>query len=96
MHDALRVTGQLSALRDPVVLAAFWGWGDSTGSALGALRYLRNAWHANEVATVDPDRFYDLSVTRRGESSRLAARPRAGPAPGSMSRARNTRSAATS
>ena len=78
MHDALWVAGQLSSLRDPVVLAAFWGWGDATGSCSprfgagetrpglrsGRLRYLRNAWHANEVATVDPDRFYDLSVTR--------------------------------
>ena len=63
-HDALWVAGQLSSLRDPVVLAAFWGWGDATGSALGALRYLRDAWQANEVATVDPDRFYDLSIAR--------------------------------
>ena len=88
MHDALWVTGQLSSLRDPVVLAAFWGWGDTTGSALGALRYLRNAWQANEVATVDPDRFYDLSVTRPRRVVEPTARLRAGPAPGSMSRAR--------
>ncbi len=31
---------------------------------MGTVRYLRDAWNATEVATVDPDRFYDLTVSR--------------------------------
>lgn len=65
MHDSLRlIVPVLPQLDDPLVIAAFWGRGDRTGSATQAIRYLRDAWSATELATVDPDRFYDLSVTR--------------------------------
>ncbi len=64
MHASLRLSSELPQLDDPLVIAAFWGWSDSTGSAMGAFRHLREAWNATEVATVDPERFYDLTVAR--------------------------------
>ncbi len=60
----LPLDGQLPALRDPIALAAFWGWNDGGATATRAIRYLREDWDATEVARVDPDRFHDLSVAR--------------------------------
>ena len=60
----LPLDGQLTALRDPIALAAFWGWNDGGATATSAIRYLREDWEATEVARVDPDRFHDLSVAR--------------------------------
>ena len=64
MHESLQLTGELRGLRNPLVVGAFWGWSDGSGSAMGAVRYVRSEWHATEVANVDPDRFYDLTVAR--------------------------------
>ncbi len=64
MYEAIQLTGELPSLRDPLALVALWGLGDGTGSALGAVRHLREKWAADEVAAVDPDRFYDLTVAR--------------------------------
>lgn len=64
MHQSLQLTGEIPTLADPILIAAFWGWSDNTGSAMGTIRYLRDAWNSTEVATVDPDRFYDLTVSR--------------------------------
>jgi hypothetical protein len=51
-------------LNDPIVIGAFRGWHDGTGSAVAAIRYLRTQWDAHEVADLDPDRYYDLTVAR--------------------------------
>lgn len=65
MHDALRLSvPELTRLEHPLVIAAFWGWNDGTGSAMATARYLRNEWNATELASIDPDRFYDLTVAR--------------------------------
>ena len=64
MHDAIQLTGELPSLRDPLALVALWGLADGTGSAIGAVRHLREQWAADEVAAVDPDRFYNLSAAR--------------------------------
>lgn len=65
MHDALRLSvPALTRLDDPLVIAAFWGWNDGTGTAMATARYLRNEWDATELASIDPDRFYDLTVAR--------------------------------
>ena len=64
MHEAILMNGELPSLRRPIVVAAFWGFGDGTGTAIAALRHIRTLRNAPEVATVDPDRFYDLSVAR--------------------------------
>lgn len=65
MHDALRLSvRELTRLDAPLVIAAFWGWNDGTGTAMATARYLRNEWDATELASIDPDRFYDLTVAR--------------------------------
>jgi hypothetical protein len=65
MHESLRLSvRELSRLDDPIVVAAFWGWSDGTGSAMATARYLRNEWNATELASIDPDEFYDLTVAR--------------------------------
>jgi predicted ATP-grasp superfamily ATP-dependent carboligase len=64
MHDAILLKTELRPLRQPILVAAFWGFGDGTGSAIGALRHIRTLRNAPEVATVDPDRFYDFTVAR--------------------------------
>ena len=64
MHDALTVHEELRPLRDPVLLSAFRGWNDPTGSATATLRYLRDQWGAREIAELDPEWFYDFTVNR--------------------------------
>lgn len=64
MHDAIQIAGALPAMRDPLALIALWGLGDGTGSAVGALRHLREKWTADEIATLDPDHFYNLTSAR--------------------------------
>ena len=64
MHEALRLTGELRPLRDPVLIAAFAGVTDPTGAALATVRYLHKHWGAAPLAAIDPDRFYDFTVQR--------------------------------
>jgi PAC2 family protein len=65
MHESLRLSvPELPTLNAPIVVAAFWGRGDRSGSATQAMRQLRGAWQATELATIDPERFYDLTVAR--------------------------------
>jgi hypothetical protein len=65
MHPSVRLSvPALPLLDDPLVVAAFRGWHDGTGSAVAAIRYLRTDWGATEVADLDPDRYYDLTVAR--------------------------------
>lgn len=65
MHAAVTLSvPQLESLQDPLVVAAFRGWHDATGSGVAAVRYLRTELQAVEVASLDPDRFYDLTVGR--------------------------------
>lgn len=65
MHPSVRLSvPRLERLADPIVIAAFRGWHDGTGSAVAAIRYLRAEWGAEEVAELDPDRYYDLTVAR--------------------------------
>ncbi len=65
MHAAVTLSvPQLESLQNPLVVAAFRGWHDATGSGVAAVRYLRTELQAVEVASLDPDRFYDLTVGR--------------------------------
>lgn len=64
MHEALRPVGELRPLRDPVLLAAFTGFTDAHGGAVAAVRYLAEQWHAQPLATIEPERFYDFTVQR--------------------------------
>jgi predicted ATP-grasp superfamily ATP-dependent carboligase len=51
-------------LRRPVLIAAFEGWNDAGDAASLAVGYLADAWSASRFATVDPEEFYDFTVTR--------------------------------
>ena len=64
MHEALRPVGELRPLRNPVLLAAFTGFTDTHGGAVAAVRYLFEQWHAEPLATIDPEGFYDFTVQR--------------------------------
>ena len=64
MHEVIRPVGELRPLRDPVLLAAFTGFTDAHGGAVAAVKYLAEQWHAQPLATIDPERFYDFTVQR--------------------------------
>ncbi|MGZ4683889.1 MAG: PAC2 family protein, partial [Acidimicrobiales bacterium] len=47
-----------------VLLVAFEGWSDAGDAASTAVRYLADQWELEPFADVDPEIFYDFSVTR--------------------------------
>jgi proteasome assembly chaperone (PAC2) family protein len=51
-------------LRRPVLIVAFEGWNDAGDGASDAAGYLARRWGAQEVATIDPEEFYDFTSTR--------------------------------
>ena len=51
-------------LHEPFLLAAFTGWNDAGDAASSAIRHLIDVWHADQVATIDPEEFYDFGTTR--------------------------------
>jgi proteasome assembly chaperone (PAC2) family protein len=55
---------QIPTLRDPLLLVAFAGWNDAAESATTALRVLIEKWSAERFADIDPEEFYDFTVTR--------------------------------
>jgi proteasome assembly chaperone (PAC2) family protein len=54
----------LPALRRPVMIAAFEGWNDAGDAATSCVEHLERVWEAREVASVDPDDYYDFQVNR--------------------------------
>ena len=51
-------------LRRPLFVIAFEGWNDAGDAATLALDYLAQEWGAARCATIDPEDFYDFTVTR--------------------------------
>lgn len=51
-------------LRRPLFVIAFEGWNDAGDAATLALDYLAQQWNATPCATIDPEEFYDFTVTR--------------------------------
>ncbi|MHB8294434.1 MAG: PAC2 family protein [Acidimicrobiales bacterium] len=51
-------------LRRPIMVAAFRGWNDAGEAATSAVEYLARRTGAEPVATLDPEDFYDFTVTR--------------------------------
>lgn len=51
-------------LRAPVLVCAFKGWNDAGEAASAALGYIRDSFDAREVATIDPEEFYDFTAVR--------------------------------
>jgi proteasome assembly chaperone (PAC2) family protein len=48
----------------PVLLVAFGGWNDAGDAATTAVRYMAEQWNAQVFADIDPEAFYDFTVTR--------------------------------
>ncbi|WP_420432604.1 PAC2 family protein [Candidatus Poriferisocius sp.] len=53
-----------SPRKQPALVAAFTGWNDAGDAASGALAWLASRWETTEVATLDPEPFYDFADTR--------------------------------
>jgi proteasome assembly chaperone (PAC2) family protein len=48
----------------PVLIAAFEGWNDAGDAATAAVAHLDQQWDARPFAEVDPEEFYDFTITR--------------------------------
>jgi proteasome assembly chaperone (PAC2) family protein len=62
--DHLRYHERPGPLRRPILLLAFAGWNDAAESATNAVRFLRQAWQGEPLATLDPEEFYHFGLTR--------------------------------
>lgn len=51
-------------LRDPILIAAFGGWGDASSVATTSATYLMQKRDVDTVAEFDPEEYYVLSQTR--------------------------------
>jgi proteasome assembly chaperone (PAC2) family protein len=51
-------------LKDPALVCAFKGWNDAGEAASAALGFLIDSFDATEVASIDPDDFYDFTAVR--------------------------------
>jgi proteasome assembly chaperone (PAC2) family protein len=51
-------------LRAPVMVCAFKGWNDAGEAASAALGFIRGHFESAEVATIDPEEFYDFTAVR--------------------------------
>jgi proteasome assembly chaperone (PAC2) family protein len=56
--------GELPALRNPVLVAAFEGWNDAGDAASGAVEHLELTWDAEPLAELDSEDYYDYQVNR--------------------------------
>jgi proteasome assembly chaperone (PAC2) family protein len=56
--------GERPTLRHPVLVTAFEGWNDAGDAATAAVSYLHEQWEAHTFADIDPEDFYDFTVTR--------------------------------
>jgi predicted ATP-grasp superfamily ATP-dependent carboligase len=61
--DLVRWT-ERPVLRDPLFVIAFEGWNDAGDAATLAVDYLAQEWNATLCASIDPEDFYDFTVTR--------------------------------
>jgi predicted ATP-grasp superfamily ATP-dependent carboligase len=48
----------------PVLLVAFGGWNDAGDSATTAIDFMAEQWNATSFADIDPEVFYDFTITR--------------------------------
>jgi proteasome assembly chaperone (PAC2) family protein len=51
-------------LRRPVMVAAFKGWNDAGESASAALGFLLEQFDGEQIASIDPEEFYDFTAVR--------------------------------
>ncbi len=62
--DRLNISTIPSGLRRPVLIMAFTGWNDAAESATTAARYLSTSFHGEKFAEIDPEEFYNFSLSR--------------------------------
>jgi len=51
-------------LQDPILVAAFEGWNDAGDAASTAVRWMRDHWAPQPLATIDCEEFFDFTATR--------------------------------
>lgn len=51
-------------LRRPVMVCAFRGWNDAGEAASAAVSFIRGSFDAPQVASIDPEEFYDFTEVR--------------------------------
>jgi proteasome assembly chaperone (PAC2) family protein len=62
--DSLTWEGDLPHLRSPIMVCAFRGWNDAAAAASTALTAVANALDAEQIASLDPEDFFDFQSTR--------------------------------
>ncbi len=67
-------------LRRPILVAAFKGWNDAGESASAALGFLLEQFDGEQIASIDPEEFYDFTAVRpdvslQGGQSRVVEWP---------------------
>ncbi|MFN2617516.1 MAG: PAC2 family protein [Thermoleophilaceae bacterium] len=51
-------------LRSPIMVCAFKGWNDAGEAASAALSFIHDHFESHQVASVDPEEFYDFTAVR--------------------------------
>jgi proteasome assembly chaperone (PAC2) family protein len=51
-------------LRKPVMVCAFNGWNDAGEAASAAVSFIRGSFDAEQVASIDPEEFFDFTAVR--------------------------------
>jgi proteasome assembly chaperone (PAC2) family protein len=51
-------------LRNPVMVCAFKGWNDAGEAASAAVSFIHESLDAEDVASIDPEEFYDFTAVR--------------------------------
>ena len=51
-------------LRKPVMVCAFKGWNDAGEAASAAVAFIRESFEAEDVASIDPEEFFDFTAVR--------------------------------
>jgi predicted ATP-grasp superfamily ATP-dependent carboligase len=51
-------------LRSPVMVCAFKGWNDAGEAASAAVSFIRESFDAEDVASIDPEEFFDFTAVR--------------------------------
>ena len=62
--DYIQWNADRPELREPILIAAFEGWGDAGDAATTAARHLRDRLGGTSLASIDPEPFYDFTSTR--------------------------------
>jgi proteasome assembly chaperone (PAC2) family protein len=62
--DSLTWEGDLPHLRSPVMVCAFRGWNDAAAAASTALTAVAESLEAEQIASLDPEDYFDFQSTR--------------------------------